>query len=232
MLILAFDTATPAGSAALLEDSRVLMSRYFDVGLQHSQRLSGELEEILRSADRRAEQLDAVAVTGGPGSFTGLRIGLSTAKGLCLASGAALVTVSTLEALAARLPWCRHPVCPMVAARRGEVYAALFDTSAGQQRPRQIHSMRAARPQEVIEEWAHTETVFLGDGAAAHVQLLARHPFASLAPAHCLRPDAGAVAWLAQHKLAAGETADLATSEPEYGHHPVYRKTRREPVSA
>ena len=55
---------------------------------------------------------------------------------------------------------------------------------------------------------------------------------ASLAPAHCLRPDAGAVAWLAQHKLAAGETADLATSEPEYGHNPAYRKIQREPVSA
>lgn len=223
------DTATPAGSVALLECNRVLTSRYFDVGgVQHSQHLAVEIAEILDAADRRADQLDAVAVTGGPGSFTGLRIGLSMAKGLCLATGAALVTVSTLEALAARLPYCRHPVCPMLDARRGEVYAALYDTSSGM-RPRELESPRAEAAPVVLEEWARRVTVFLGDGAAAHAELLAGHPFAQLAPAHCFKPEASAVAWLGQCKLAAGDTADLATSEPEYVRNPSYRRARQEP---
>lgn len=222
-VILAMDTATPAGSVALLQRDRILASRYFDVGVQHSQHLAAEIAQIMDTADIGPNQLDAVAVTIGPGSFTGLRIGLSTAKGLCLATGVPLVTVSTLEALAARLPYCRHPVCPMLDARRGDVYAALYDTSSGM-RPRQIESTRAEAAQVLLEEWARSETVFLGDGAAANAELLAGHPFAQVAPAHCFKPEASVVAWLGQHKLASGDTADLATSEPEYVRNPSYRR--------
>jgi tRNA threonylcarbamoyladenosine biosynthesis protein TsaB len=230
-MILAMDTATPAGSVALLECNRIVTSRYFDVGVQHSQHLAAEIAEILHMADRRPDQLEAVAVTDGPGSFTGLRIGLSTAKGLCLATGAPLVTVSTLESLAARLPYCRHLVCPMLDARRGEVYAALYDTSSGM-RPRQLEAPRAEAAQVVMEEWARSETIFLGDGAAANSELLVRHPFAQMAPTHCFKPEASVVAWLAQYKLASGDTADLATSEPEYVRNPSYRRIRQDPLTA
>ena len=227
--ILAMDAATPVGSVALLADDRVLMSRYFDLGLTHSQRLGDEVQQVLSGVDMAADQLDAVAVTSGPGSFTGLRIGLSTAKGLCFASGASLVMVPTLEALAAGLPFCRYPICPMLDARRGEVYTALYETTGGH-RPVEIEASRAAPVTEVLAALGQSETVFVGDGADAHRDLLSQHPWARLAPAHCSRPHAATVARLAQDMLASGQTADLATAEPEYVRHPQYRKLTEEPL--
>ena len=129
--ILALDTATPVGSVALCAAEGIVVSRYFDVGLQHSQRLFNEVEAALEAADMDVEGVRAIAVAIGPGSFTGLRIGLSAAKGLCLAAGKDLVTVSTLEALAARLPFARLPVSAVLDARKREVYAALYDTATG-----------------------------------------------------------------------------------------------------
>ena len=144
VLILAFDTATPVGSVALVDEERVLVGRYFDLGLQHSQRLFVEIDQAFQTAGLSIDEVDGVGVTNGPGSFTGLRLGLSAAKGLCLAAGRALIPVPTLETLAARLPYARHPVCAMLDARKGELYAALYDTSAGD--PRLLEGQRAVAP--------------------------------------------------------------------------------------
>ena len=117
-MILALDTATPVGSVALYADEGQVINRYFNVGLQHSQRLFVEIEAALSVANVGMEALQAIAVSIGPGSFTGLRIALSAAKGLCLAADKVLVTVSTLETLAARLPFARLPVCAVLDARK------------------------------------------------------------------------------------------------------------------
>ena len=219
MLILSFDTATPVGSVALVSEERTLISRYFDVGLQHGQRLFVEVEDALKVADRSFDQVDAVAVTIGPGSFTGLRLGLSAAKGFCLAREVPLVVVSTLEVLAARLPFARHPVCPMLDARKGEVYTALYDTGAGQ--PRLLEGPRALPPQALLAERVGIPTLFTGDGALAYRELVAACPQALQVPFPCARPEAAALGWLALDRLKAGAVADLALAEPEYLRGPV-----------
>ena len=211
-MILALDTATPVGSVALCAADGLVVSRYFDVGLQHSQRLFVEIEAALEVAGTVVGELAAVAISIGPGSFTGLRIGLGAAKGLCLAADKPLVAVSTLETLAARLPFSRLPVCAVLAARKKEVYAALYDTASGV--PVELAVPRAVDPALLAEERAGQQPLYTGDGAEAYRDLWSED--ALLAPAFCARPDAGTLGWLALSKLAEGATADLTALEPEY----------------
>lgn len=223
--ILALDTATPVGSVALCAAEGIVVSRYFDVGLQHSQRLFNEVEAALEAADMDVEGVRAIAVAIGPGSFTGLRIGLSAAKGLCLAAGKDLVTVSTLEALAARLPFARLPVSTVLDARKREVYAALYDTATGV--PVELVPPRAIAPEQLAQERANAATIYTGDGATAYRDLLADNSTAQFAPLPCARPDAGTIGWLALSKLEKGQTADLDSVEPEYLRSPDARPLAR-----
>ena len=213
MRILAIETATAVGSVALVGEDRVVASRYFDTGVQHSQLLFVETETLLASADFKVRELDAVAVSIGPGSFTGLRIGLSAAKGLCMSTHSSLVTVPTLAALAARLPFAKAPVCAMIDARKEQVYAAVFDTSSGT--PVESVPVRAIAVATVLEERRHLDTVYVGDAVDAYGGLFTG-PSVFKAPFHCLRPDAAAIGWLGLAKMRAGETADIASAEPEY----------------
>ncbi len=224
-VILALDTATPVGSVALCTAEGIVVSRYFDVGLQHSQRLFSEVEAALEAADMDVGEVQAVAVAIGPGSFTGLRIGLSAAKGLCLAAGKDIVTVSTLEALAARLPFARLPICTVLDARKREVYAALYDTATGV--PVELTSPRAIAPAQLARERANAATIFTGDGATVYRDLLADNSAAQFAPLPCARPDAGTIGWLALSKLENGQTADLDSLEPEYLRSPDARPLAR-----
>ena len=222
-LILAIDTASSAGSAALLRDDHIEVERFFDTGLQHSKRLLVEVDELMHGACVRAAELDAVAVTIGPGSFTGLRIGLAAAKGLCLAAEASLLTVSTLEVAAARLPFCSDPVCVVLDARRDEYYAGLFDTSSG--RPHLLSPPRALGLAELLDSLRDRQKVlFTGGGCANHLEDLAGFSGGRVAPPHCSRPTAGAVGWLAAAMWAAGDVADLASVEPDYLRHPTYAR--------
>lgn len=214
MFILALETATPVGSIALVDEEKIISSRYFDLGLQHSQRLFVEIEDIFKTTACALSDIDAIAVSIGPGSFTGLRIGLSAAKGLCLVGDKALVAVSTAEALAARMPFARYPVCVMLDARRQEVYTALYDTSSGP--PRILSALRPMAPEALLQECAGQKTIFVGDAVSTYGDLIAIHPDALTAPFYCARPEAGSTGWLACAKMKAGETADLETIEPEY----------------
>ena len=211
-LILALDTATPVGSVALCAAEGLVVSRYFDVGLQHSQRLFVEIDAALEIAGTEVGDLAAVAISIGPGSFTGLRIGLGAAKGLCLGADKPLVAISTLETLAARLPFARLPVCAVLDARKKEVYAALYDTASGV--PIELVAPRAVNPALLAEERVGQQTLYTGDGAEVYRDLWSED--ALLAPAFCARPDAATLGWLALSKLAEGATADLAALEPEY----------------
>lgn len=221
-MILAFDTATPVGSVALADEEKVLVGRYFDLGLQHSQRLFVEIDEVLKVVGVLPRQVEVVAVTSGPGSFTGLRLGMSAAKGFCLATGAALVLVPTLEGLAARLPYAQYPVCTLLDARKAEVYAALYDTAEGV--PRLLAGPRAVTPADLLAERAGAPTIYTGDGALAYRKLIAASgASALLAPAYCARPEAGAIALLGLIRLRMGVSVDLATAEPQYLRDPDVR---------
>ncbi|NKB72593.1 MAG: tRNA (adenosine(37)-N6)-threonylcarbamoyltransferase complex dimerization subunit type 1 TsaB [Candidatus Latescibacteria bacterium] len=220
-MILALETATPAASIALVDKEKTIASRYFDIGLQHSRLLYPEIQAIFNVADCRPAELEAVAVSIGPGSFTGLRIGLSTAKGLCLAREIDLVAVPTLESLAAQLPFAAHPVCPVLDARQREVYAALYDTSSGWPSP--LAEARALEPEQLLEERRDQRTIFVGDGIWQHRQLLADFPQALVPPRTYRQPEASTVGQLAYVRLNNGQTANLAMVEPNYIRAPAVR---------
>ncbi|MCY3761697.1 MAG: tRNA (adenosine(37)-N6)-threonylcarbamoyltransferase complex dimerization subunit type 1 TsaB [Gemmatimonadetes bacterium] len=229
MLILAFDTATPVASVALLDEDRVLASRYFDIGNQHSPTLFVEMSRLFEVSGRNWGELGAVATTTGPGSFTGLRIGLSAAKGICLARRIQLVGISTLEALAARLPYARLPVWALLDARRGQVYAAPYETKSGY--PEVLSEPRTLAPGILVEELAGTEILFTGSGARAYRALLSGLEGAHFAPGQIDNPDAATVGWLGLAKLDRREVLEVDAAEPEYLRTPMFATSNQGPPS-
>lgn len=222
MLTLALDTATRSGSVALLEQDRIIGARYFHPPkLEHSRRLFVEVDDLLRSSGRQAESLDGVAVSVGPGSYTGLRIGLSAAKGLCLASGAALVTVSTMDAIATGLPYSADTVCTIVGSRSGEVCWALYETADGH--PTVVSASRIDPVPEVLPKLpSRTPVILCGEGAFAFVDLVRDFPHCRCAPEPVSKPLACYVGYLGHAKLKAGEAEKLDSAEPEYLRTPNY----------
>ena len=127
MKVLAVETSTMLGGVAVIDDSAGLIAEVrLNVKSTHSERLMTEIDHVLKQSGLEISEIDVFAVSIGPGSFTGLRIGLSTVKGFSFATGKPIVAVPTLEALAWSLPYCRYPVCTLLDARKKEVYAALF----------------------------------------------------------------------------------------------------------
>jgi len=132
MRILAVDTTTPSGSAALLEDAGLMGEITCESPATHSARLLRAIDHLLRAADLDIKDVGGFAVAAGPGSFTGIRIGLSTIKSLAFASGRPVAAVSTLRALALKLVHSQvRLICPILDAKKGEVYSALFESSRG-----------------------------------------------------------------------------------------------------
>jgi tRNA threonylcarbamoyladenosine biosynthesis protein TsaB len=132
MIILAVDTTTFAGSVAVLEKTRLIAEVNIDSSATHSERLISSVDFVLKANSLSIQDMDGFAVSSGPGSFTGIRIGLSTIKAFSHASGKPVAMVSTLKALAWKL---RHPqsrlLCPVLDAKRGEIFAALFESKEG-----------------------------------------------------------------------------------------------------
>ena len=131
MLILAFETTAKAGSVALLEDNRLLAESYQNTGLTHSQTLMVMAEDMLKAAGKSMADVTAVAVAEGPGSFTGVRIGVAAAKGLAWGGELPCYGVSTLESMALTLGAYQGYICPVMDARRSQVYNALFYVNSG-----------------------------------------------------------------------------------------------------
>ena len=117
------------GAVAVLEDGAVVAESRVSVAVTHGERLVPTIDGVLRAARRELADIDAFAVAIGPGSFTGLRIGLSTIKGLAFATGKPAVGVPTLDALAWRLPFCAYPICPILDARKKRVSEGVKDAA-------------------------------------------------------------------------------------------------------
>jgi len=213
-MILAIDTSTHVGSVAIVEKTRVVASRYFDIGMQHSKRLFAEIEQLCQLVDCTVAGLTAVAVTVGPGSFTGVRIGLAAAKGLCLIDDKPLIAVSTLTALAASIPFVAHPVCALLDARKDQVYAGLYDMSEGS--PIEITPSRAIEPKVLVEERYGKSTVYVGNGADAYATLIDEVPGSQRVPFHVNSLHASVVGALAWREFDRGNIADLSAVEPDY----------------
>jgi tRNA threonylcarbamoyladenosine biosynthesis protein TsaB len=206
--LLAVETSTLAGGVALLEDERVVGEYVLDVRATHSERLMPAIDRVLRDVGWRAGDLQALAVAVGPGSFTGLRIGLATVKGLSLALGVAVAAVPTLDALAESLPFAALPVCPVLDARKGEVYAGLYRWDG--QRMRRESAYLAVAPAALAERLTEP-TILLGDAAAS-----VPSPWARLAPPPRRLPSPATVGHLGLRHLAAGQSVAAADLAPIY----------------
>jgi len=164
MIILAVDTTTPSGSVALLRDEALLGEFNLESASTHSTRLLSSIDLLIRANRLDIQDVDAYAVAAGPGSFTGIRIGLSAVKSLAFASGKLVAPVSTLEALASKI--AAPPVrlaCPILDAKKGEIYAALFEAKG----PRLIEPIPqgAYDPDAFFTRLpAHRVTSFIGNG--------------------------------------------------------------------
>ena len=134
MKILGIDTSTPIGSVALIDGENLVAEHTLNIVQAHSSRLMPAIDRVLKWGNITADALDGCAVGIGPGSFTGIRIGVATIKSLCYALDKPIVGISTLEAIAYNLRWTNGVVCPLLDARRSEVYGAIFDGGTEWQR--------------------------------------------------------------------------------------------------
>ncbi len=213
--VLVVDTSTPAGSVALCEDGRVLAEYVRCLSGTHTDWLLAAIDRVLTDAGLVVNDLSLLAVVRGPGSFTGLRVGMATVKGLAMAADLPVVGLSSLELLAAAVPFARMPVCALLDARKQEVYAALYDTAGG--KPVLLGSERVLSPGRLAEELTG-DVLFVGEGSEVYRDLLtgrlgARAHFAGTA---FRLPRASFGGGLALAKEAAGEAAAAAMLAPVY----------------
>ena len=218
-LILCIETGTDICSVGLARNGELVSLRESDEGRDHAKKVAVFVDEMLRETGVEPDELDAVAVGMGPGSYTGLRIGVSFAKGMCYALGIALVAVGSLDALAEVAVedheagivdvenWEHAMLCPMVDARRMEVYTRLYD-SAG--RPLTDVAAEVVTA-DSFAEWRHrAPLVIFGNGAAECREVLPDAVYINVVP------SARGLARLAQQRLTEGRTEDIAYFEPFY----------------
>jgi len=214
-MFLVVDTATPAGSVALCRGTTLLGEIALNVGKNHTDRLLIIIQQLLTDAGLSVRQLDAFGVVLGPGSFTGLRVGVATVKGLALATGRPVVGVSSLAALATQVPFSAFPVCALLDARKSEVYAGLF----GWENDRlQALGKEAVLPPARLLDSMDQDLVFVGDGALVYRELIVAH-LGSRAhfvpwPLHMSRASSAAV--LVLDGLRQGQAISLESLSPVY----------------
>ena len=200
MRILALETSARAVSAAISEDGRILASGYQDTGLTHSRTLMPIVEHLFRNTGLTLRDMDAVAVAAGPGSFTGIRIGVSAAKGLAFSADKPAIAVSTLAAMARNVAFFGGVTVCAMDARRRQVYNALFENGEDGV-PRRLTPDRAIGLAELTEELREDPRprVVVGDGAPLCAAYLREHGVACrLAPAHLIMQSAVSVALAAE----------------------------------
>lgn len=218
MKLLALDSSGLVASVAVLEDDRLLAEYTINYKKTHSQTLLPMLDEIGRMIDLDLNTLDAIAVAAGPGSFTGLRIGAATAKGLGLALDKPLIGVPTVDALAYNLYDARQLICPVMDARRGQVYTGIYRFEDGKMII--ITKQKAVKVEELIGDLnaLGQEVIFLGDGVPVYADLIREKievPY-SFAPAHVNKQRAGTVGALGMVLYQRGQVQSAAEHQPEY----------------
>jgi len=218
MKIVAIDSSGLVASVALVTEDTLLAEYTVNYKKTHSQTLLPMLDEIIKMVDMSIAEVDAIAVTAGPGSFTGLRIGSATAKGLGLALMKPIIAVPTLDGLAYNLFGTDKLICPMMDARRNQVYTGLYEFVQNEFRVKKQQT--AVSVEEIIEEInvLGREVIFLGDGTATYRDIIEEKTKVKyqFAPLHLNRQRAGAVGALGMimYQNNQFETADQ--------HEPVY----------
>ena len=217
MLTLAFETSAKAASVALMEGEKLLGESYQNTGLTHSQTLMVMAEDLLKACGKTAQQVEAVAVAAGPGSFTGVRIGVAAAKGFAWGGEIPCYGGSTLEAMALSLGGWEGYVVPSMDARRNQTYTAVFRAEKGVlSRVEEDMAISFEELKEKIKSFQ--EPIFLvGDGAVlCYNTLLEEVPGLVLPPEHRMHQRAAGVALAAKRMADAGEEGNGGSLSPNY----------------
>lgn len=218
MTLLTIDTATKVCSAALLQDDVVIAHRFHNEDVNHARLLPLFIEDLFAEARQRHLHIDAVALSDGPGSYTGLRIGCSTAKGICYALDIPLIPIHTTEVLCASL-LKQHEVekdavlCPMIDARRMEVYTAMYTPTL--QPLTDIHAEIVSDADTFFRHVSGKKIYCFGDGASKCSDVFAPAGGVCIVPA--IEPDAAAMSAVAlRHAEGAVRGKEIAYYEPFY----------------
>lgn len=237
MVVLAIDTSHPTGSVTLSVDGVPAGSTSFEKPASHLVALAEAVERLLAARDLAPRAVTRLAVVTGPGSFTGLRIGLAFAKGLHAASGAEVVVIDSLRLLALPQLAAYDTACAMIDARRAEVYAAVFARAPGADPADpaavcEVLAPRACAPDVLLDALAPVPAVFVGSGALACRALIGeRHPRAVIADVASALPSTPYLAAIA-HRLTALDRAAVRSLEPFYLRPSGAERMRRPPGGA
>ena len=219
-LILSIETGTDICSVALANDGELMALRESDEGRDHAKKVALFVDELLRETGVQPSDLDAIAVGKGPGSYTGLRIGVSFAKGMCYALDIPLIAIGSLDALTEvaredydagildieEEEWAKAKLCPLVDARRMEVYAEVFDNEG----KALTDVVAEVVTEDSFKEWRKDKFVIFGNGAKKCTELLSDAIFVDIAP------SARGIVRLAEESFKAEKFEDLAYFEPFY----------------
>lgn len=218
MKILALDSSGLVASVAVTEDDNLLGEYTINYKKTHSQTLLPMLDEVVKMIELDLKTVDVIAVSAGPGSFTGLRIGSATAKGLALALDKKIVSVPTVDALAYNIWNCTDVICPLMDARRQQTYTGLYTFEDG--RMQTLLPQCVVQIEEIINKVNDMgkPVVFLGDGVPVFADFIAQHckvPY-QYAPAHCNKQRAASVAALGAILYGEGKAEPAAEHKPDY----------------
>ena len=225
MKIIALDSSGLVASAAVIEDQTLIAEYNIQYKKTHSQTLLPMLDELRKMVELNLDTIDAIALAKGPGSFTGLRIGSATAKGLGLAMNKPIIEIPTLDGLACNLYGTDKLICPIMDARRNQVYTGIYEFVKRKEKPvsyklSSLLSQCAVSIEEIAERCNSfgREVIFLGDGVPVFEEKLTelmKVPY-GFAPAHMNRQRAAAFGILAADYYMEGKMVNAADHAPEY----------------
>ena len=216
MKVLAIETSTMAGSVALIDGDELVSEYLLNIDITHSERLLLAIDCVMRDTRIPVDEIDGFAISIGPGSFTGLRIGTSTIKGLAYATNKPVVGIPTLDAMAENISFTDYLICPILDARKKQVYTALYKRDA-KNRLRKITPDLAIDPRDLLKK-IQERVVFLGDGIKVYHTLIKEvlRDMAFFAPLNLRLPRAANVAKLSLNQFKKKNTLDLNTFTPSY----------------
>lgn len=222
MKILAIDSSSLTASVAIVEDELTIAEYTVNYKKTHSQTLLPMLDEIVRMTEQEMGTIDAIAVAAGPGSFTGLRIGSATVKGLAQALNKPVISVPTVDGLAGNLYGTDKLVCPIMDARRNQTYTGLYEFLKKEE-AYELHCVEeqcAVDIKEVIDKInaLGREVIFLGDGVPVFADIIREHievPY-SFAPNTCNRQRAAVIGWIGMQLFSRGVYESAVEHAPEY----------------
>lgn len=222
MKILALDSSSLTASVAVIEDDITIAEYTVNYKKTHSQTLLPMLDEIVKMTEQELSEIDAIAIAAGPGSFTGLRIGSATVKGLAEALNKPIVAVPTVDGLAGNLYGTDKVVCPLMDARRNQTYTGLYEF-VKKEDTYEMHCIRQQCAVDLSEILAAVnelgrEVIFLGDGVPVFKDAIKEQvsvPY-SFAPNTCNRQRAAVVGWIGMQMFVQGKYENAVSHAPEY----------------